>query len=553
MSVTPQLAERLLPHLHGVALDIVFSASNSFGRSSNAPSSALVRSKWSSLPAASAIDLARVITDTELLDTLSAKEKRKTVRLALVRNTHLHPVTRLYFFQEALRTDDWEMLTEASAKLPHDMLLAMWLEDEKLRRRAIRDRRLLDALMSSDNDELVLRVLEQSELNPFISHMLESDTDRTLALLERLGYDLGSKFAFRDVRVSPDASLESVRTLFRVSPIGYRSVLVRSFLSNHRGDLSFIEGVDPSLLVEAVRERARHSEEDIEVIVRNGLIPTLLASQSRQLPETMANTLMSAPLTPEDAALLALLHPDAEKGAGLIGDPALVVQTSRQRERFDARRWLIEVAPHLDLVTLVALFPMLSDVSGRDLALLARAVNTDIEALLDQLPPEAFNSVSGLPDQVDRHRYLERARALDTSCLRIAAVRLAELDTLCDELLEACLEVLVEIDHVEALGNLLIRVTPEHAARLLPRYRDQFVQVYLHDTRRRHRMEWIGCIINQLTPNTCWGDAYQLAEPSMTYLTERLGDDAETWQTVLGLYEDWCGTLDDLVIAARTL
>jgi hypothetical protein len=552
LSVTPSVATQLQPHLTGVALDLVFASAHEFNGKSQ-PSAALVRSKYSSLNAESATALVRVLTDTDLIDFVASKEKRKTVRTALACNPNLHPVTRLFLLQEGLRVADWDIIRATTDNMPSDMLLETWLGDPEIRSRYIRDRTVLAALLSTENLDLATRVLStaKSDNSYFITGLFEENTDRTMKLLDRIGYDLNS-LPFRDLKFSSDAGASVVTRILEISG-SYRQTLTRRLVETHTGDLAFFEFVDPKLLTLAIQASHRQSESDVEVIVRNGLVPELLNAALLRISSSTADTLMSVPLGVRDRALLALLHPDFTQAAKLVERPDIIIELLAENERIQPNRFVVGVSPYLPSETVYALLPAMVSISVMNLVELSRNMKVSVDTLLATFPPEVLLQIDSIPAHADRHQYLARARTLGNDHLCRTALSLSSETDLCNDMLRELVEILSTNNYQQNLSELLIRMDHELATELVPTYREHFVHAYLDSGRNRYRAEWVDLIIDEIRPSTGWAHLNHLTAPAVQYLTTLIGDDSALWETVLGLYENWTGTLDELVEASRNL
>ena len=134
MSVRREIAERLFITANKTAVDILFPYIREINyQPKNTPSGKEIISRWKSLPANTAINIAVAIKDPEILDALAEKEKRKTVRCAIARNKNLHPVTRFYYFQESLVNNDHDLRNAVLSSIGPDELL-FYMQDENVAR-----------------------------------------------------------------------------------------------------------------------------------------------------------------------------------------------------------------------------------------------------------------------------------------------------------------------------------------------------------------------------------------------------------------------------------
>ena len=564
MAVTSQLADRLLPYAVGPAIDVLFNDSDQCNiTAENQPSPGVVLKRWSTLTAASAIHLARNIKDVDLLDTLAAKEKRKTVRVALAGNAHVHPITRLYFLQEGLRANDWDLVSNALKLMDPDMLVGLSQCSDMNHR--LRSRDIAEALLKCQDRDVAVAALRNADnlrdRNTVIANMLGRSTDLALDILDAAEIKLDS-LDFSSFEGSADASSASLRRLLEASSGVDRFRYRSGFVSAYSGQLDKIEAVDPSLLSDAVNELRTVDENVVAIYARNGLTGALIKSLrfSVTITEQAAELLAVSLTSDEERASLAFSHPQPALAARLLTDTTIFVEKARSEGPLNYQRWLLKLVP---FISIEKFFEMLAvqdkpDLTGQWVNRFASTLEMPIGKFVDLIPDALLHHLSGLPDIDDANFYdtlLRRACAHSVDA-EVAVCTLILKNRYSQESIQTeAARLLIERGQVDVMGEWLHSASLECVQALLPENMDFIVKSYLEISRgNRWRLSWTGLIVESLTPESGWGSMQSNAlEGAMKFLNARIGDDAIVWGTVLNLFEGWTGTLDDLVTAARTL
>lgn len=147
--------EKLLSVATGPAVDLLFKKLSNFERGIlEPPSSGLVLDKWRKLSAESASTLATSLKDPDLIDSLLYREKRKTVRRAFASNRNLSRVSRLFLFQSALSSDDYDLAKETLSGFEVEEILIMLKEDSNINRFSNQDLLINSGLLDLSDERV---------------------------------------------------------------------------------------------------------------------------------------------------------------------------------------------------------------------------------------------------------------------------------------------------------------------------------------------------------------------------------------------------------------
>lgn len=558
MSVSETTAERLLPYAKGPALDLLFRRVRDGDiRMTDAPSSALVRERWTQLSASMAISIVKAITDTELLDYIAAREKRKTVRAVIVSNEHLHPVTRMYYLQEGLRGSDWDLIRGSLRHATSDELLGYIAGDSSLGDQ-VHSSAVASALLGSENLETVRAAVAKMSRGGFLSYvdyMFSQDSAKTFALLETLGMSTEGHH-FHRVFDKGSVSIELMRHLLATSGDTQRfSELIAYSLSN---DIEQLVQVNPEMLDLVETRRLELSVENAEVFIKNGKISRFLhhCRERGQVSEELGDLIGRSVTTEKDRVSIALLHPVDASAAALIGEYENFAATAKEFTRAnDYVRWVRRVAPHVGLPAVVELLRG-SNPATLNRALieaLAESFERSVDDIVASLPDEVLASVDSLPPVSDRLALMNRAAGIEGASQHIALCVL-DMEGNDPRVESVAINILIDNNNYPGVARWLKSASEEQVATLLP-HRAAFLAEAFKDRSVRRSASWCGLIIGSIAPVEGWGAmvSSDITSSAMKHLNALVGDDAKLWETVLGLFETWTGTLDSLVDAAKTL
>jgi hypothetical protein len=559
MAVAPTLARWLIPHASATARDVLFRAIEDYPDTNQAPSTELVMERWSEMNALSAINLAKATNDPTLLDFIAWKDKRKTVRLAVAGNTNLDQVTRLYFFQEARRNDDHDLLRAVINSMSPEELLSYYVNDESLQMR-IGLRTLPQALLGSEDAELVSRTIKTLERDSSVFHnMLSSNTDAALQLFDCNGIELKS-LSIRRWPASADASPESVRRILDILSPDRTGNAVEDFLSSRWITHDYIAQVDTKLYDTYISLINRVDVEDVNAAVKYGFTRKLFTAVDKGARLTNEATALMAGLitNDEERVSLAFASEDDAISASLIIEPKVFAETSTKINSDGYLRFVCRVAPYISAEKVYVLLNNRTrhNINGSRVASIAMLLGVNVNDLLERLPIESVYTLEHLPDGCDAHRYLDWITTKDPERGLIAATLVLKFND-CSELLRqrAFAMLLANPDH-PGVAQWILDGDDEIVKPFLITHRSTLVETFHKYSNKPHRVSWLPLVIDHLSPTGGWSTLLKgnvMIEAAMTHLNNRIGDNQATWEIVLSLLQDWTGTLDNLVDSANAL
>jgi hypothetical protein len=556
MTVARNIAERLISEAEGPALDILFASAVEIHRLRSAPSSELVWSRWSSLPAQTAIAVATVITDTELIDRIAAKEKRKTVRVALAENTNTHPITRLFYYQEGTRLNDWDLTRAAAGAmtlqeildyLPGAPTLARNLNDDKVARG------LLEQADVSRLHEM-RKLMDDYTFSQLLSRMLSIDPTVFLSLVEGSDFEL-KDISGRHVRQLGSVDTSTLRRLMTICDESFRSQLVTLF----DDDVTKLAEIDVTLLDEISSRRRYISKEYAEVFVTHGRTAKLFEPSGNSFEDDAIKYLLDVCTERSTKAKALLRHPEPHTVAELVEDIDYLVTVGLEYSGVRGTlQWIDEAAPGLgldktiDMLTLVAARSKDFSLGRSTVEQLASKLEVSADSFLAAVPDELLETVNSLPELVNLRTLFERAQGKPFE-QRIAAV-LITFDNLPDDLVNECVKILIAGNNHSAVKSWSTSKPIEKIRPIIDENRQLFAEYLQHD-KEIQRSDWAVELIDLIAPAGGWGSLRhgRLMAASMSYLGMTLGDDKKSWEAALVLYEGWTGTLSELVTAARSM
>jgi hypothetical protein len=554
MSTSSNTAARLIEYAPAPAVDLLFAKiGNESIRFRTAPSSHLVRERWSTVSADLAISLIGAITDPELLDFIAAKEKRKTVRSALVSNRHLHPVTRLYFLQEGLRARDWDLLHTVMGNMAASDQIEYISEDDTLNR-YIRNRNLGKALIEMKSDEELVRSLQTVDATRFnlVETMLAEDVDRAFRCFEAAGLSIeGHQLN----RCPNGATNEQIRTLIATS----RSRA--EFMTTVASELPIqrLIEIDPTLLDRLASARCDLTPENAELLISHGRLDVVLELvRQHRLDEDTAEILAAAVSDVADRLKISMVHPNDEHAAALVNDPAAFGAAATEISSRDFLRWVLRVAPFIGVDATVTLIDARRgdlDIDGSTFGKLLDIFGLSSDEFFDKLPDELLGHLSGFRALENPAKLLERVISLPAGVALNIALGLSApfRRDLATELLSA--KIIFAHGEDAHKGAWLESATRPALEAVLDEHGTMLTSLVMRYRRVTMREEWADLLMPLMAPKGGWGavNGSEMMKLAMATLASEIGDDTHLWETVLGLFHDWSGTLPELVSAARAL
>jgi hypothetical protein len=557
MSVSKNIAERLLAHAKGVAVDLLFPHAVHIEQAPGAqPSRDLIVQRWSSLPAASAAVMASSVTDADTLDMIAAKEKRKTVRMELASNENLHPVTRLFYIQEAARGNDHDLL-RASLKgmRPHELLGYIEAKDPVVRYARMEGvaRRIVE-----DDDVSTLQAyaekLDRREFTDFCGDMVQYRAVAALNLFERAGVMPKKLEISRYINVPTD-NIALWKTLYSIDPENIGPQILRAFCE----ETDRIAEIDPALVAQLLKQR-RYTIGTVRTLVANGHLDALIAEEPR-LDSESSDWLLQMCDDERVRTHIIVRHPEPARSVGHIRD--LTRYAAIAGDEIDTStglQWLTNAAETLGLQrTIEVLEGLLTSDKNRSIALrhdmlsnLAERLGCSNDQLISEIGDEPFARITTFPELQDPLPVLERAERLGRDLdLTIALCLIGHRNN--EEAVQVrAAEIVIRHNRFDELGNWLARSSAEQVQPVIMRHRALIAELTAAH-RELQRQPWAVTLIDSMVPKGGWGSVRSdnLLASAMDYLEAQIGPDIRVWEAVLVLFESWTGSLDELVTTAR--
>ncbi|MFM7088249.1 MAG: hypothetical protein ACKOW9_01805 [Candidatus Paceibacterota bacterium] len=557
MPSSPKKHPNLISYAEGVALDILFSkGGNVSAHFKAAPSSDLLRERWSKLTADLAISLATVITDQELIDEILLKEKRKTVLEALNRNQNMHSCSRLYLLQRAFVLDNFMRVRDIFVNFPLLEKLEMARDDKDLRR-YINTYNLAEEILQLEPQELERAFALAYEIDDdIVSGMIKVNGQVALDLITKHEIPLKNhNFASAP---SVDTPVETIRT-FLQNAGDRRSYAIR-VARDYRYDLKKLIEIDDAL-VDLLNDYEMNLE-NVTTLVSNGKIKNVIDRiiAKYQVDDEVADYLLSSGVDELTRCILAFRYSDPKRSAELMVNGTQLspcYQAAAQLLDRYSRRWLRDAAPFLtekQIIDALQLVPDALELDDTTLTHFANLAGKKIDDYLLNLPKEVFLRITSLPSEVNFEKILLHMAKDHEAYDKVIylALRHSEIP---DSVKHAVASHVLRSEDQTRIQNWLSRSDLATIEEALKNHRSTITRNIFK--LRPHNIPdgVIDLVISDLIPNTNWGMVTQhdILSAVMNRLKNLIGSEDHLWETVLALFPTWTGSVDALVQAARDL
>lgn len=559
--VAPATAQRLLAHVRGQALDILFKDVRDIPRGlSSIPSSDLIRSRWSSLSASAAAQLAATIDDTDLLDYLADREKRITVRRELAGNRNLSEATRLYFLQEGLRLHDREVIAEALCKFSPTVLLVMLSQDEALRRYS-NDRLLGNQIADSGDSSLLIAIDEafgRSYLESLLVNMVSNNPTSTLKLIAECGLEgLRLRHAYRRINLADD-DVENHRLLLTlIDDPEYRKDLALSFAEQPKE----LAAISPELLPLMLTGKTKIDDLMVAVFSEHDMSAYLLANDNPQFATAeAADELYALARTEMERHRVIAAHPDYTRAVSLIDDDqALADNLQEILGGSRAVDWCLSHAAAFGIDRMWSLVGRLHEVtlSERSLTSLATSLAMTNDDVIDTVPVNLMARARSLPT-FERHQNLLARVSSDDEAHRTTATALLAMNGVKAQTALEAVRYLLAAGGPQVLGVLaewLRRADEAPEIRSFLKEDPDIINALIKENPRLLSSDWAVGMVDVLTPPYGWGSVSndRVIAAAMEHLHGLVGDERPVWESILTLWDQWSGSLASLAETSRRM
>lgn len=557
MPSTPRKHPNLISYATGTALDILFNKGGTVGVNfKSAPSSNLIRERWSKLSADLAISLAEVITDQILLDEIVAKEKRKTVLEALNRNKNLNSVTRLYLFQKSLSAESSIRTRDVYVNFPLLEKLEMAKNDSSLHR-FINTYQLADEILRLDGDEIEKAFKLAYEIDQdVLNGLLKNNGSLAIILAEKCGISL------RNHRLTTTPSLDTPNELIRflVNNAADKRSYATRIARNYRDDLKTLLEIDDALI--DLNSDYMLSIENIKILQQYGRINNIIEKihNKYRLDDDAAEYLITNGIDELTKCLLAFRLSDPKRSAELLtygNDLATGFQAAAQILERENRRWLRETAPFLSenqIVQALTLVPNLIELDYDTIQNFSDILKIEPADFVIKLPKEVFVKITSLPENTDCEKILSYTSG-DQDLYDRAINLVLRYKDIPDNVKSQVADYILRSDDQQRIQNWLVKADLDTITQMLTKHRNSITRNVLKIRPHNLAEGLLHLVISDLKPSTNWGSVTQndVLNAVMSRLNHLVGDDHHLWETVLGLYPTWSGSIDELVQASKNL
>ena len=423
-------AERLIPYAKGKALDILFSRTSTFDYGINAaPGSEIVKCKWFTLSSDDACAVVEVITDSDLLDWILLKERRKSVRKEIAKNKHLHPVSRLFLLQSANILGDNELAVRALRGFVANVMIEMYLSDPMI---SFDIQDLAEKLIVMQDVNLTLRVGEKA--GEILYHIITREN-----ILFGLKVAEAAKIPISNLLKS--SNLRYPLTNLELSTTNLHSILTS--LGEEKGipfvagligdDIEKMFNVEPKIAAYSLNRLDNISADVARFCIDRGLLTTLRLGEAVLSDEALA-LIIEADAWREKPTML-LNHPDKNRVLEIIGtDLADALKESVGYGSGNAAgEWLASVANRFEPKELWEIVDHSGIIAN---ARFVRALHSDTDkaSLYRALPEKLFLLVEDLPKGIDLSDLLKRSYNLEieirqhVTLLILGAIKTCEVE-----------------------------------------------------------------------------------------------------------------------------
>ena len=562
MSVRREIAERLFITANKTSVDILFPYIKEINyQPRNTPSPKELINRWKSLPANTAINIALAIKDPETLDLLAEREKRKTVRCAIARNKNLHPVTRFYYFQESLISNDHDLRNAAMSSIGAEELL-FYMQDPEI---SINYRKI-SSILSDVIDNLDYKVIAKYKANlsddkfdSIANALLSKNADTALEI-----FDL-CKISIDNLKISPNNGritsndINTWRKLYKIDKDGVRE----SLLSYYRDDVKKLAEIDEKLIMSILGNHS-YDLNSVKILAEYNLLDNLM-DENPKLSEDAIKFIIEQPIDLKYKSKAIVLCDDYEYSLGKIENFDLFSESLSLHERPQrVFSWISNAAKQLGKERCINLINSLAkndskgniELTFRSITNLSMELGIKKSEFITMLSKDSINKISSFPQFEDVEEVILKIKeSANESVYKRLAISILENDfngksKYTDELLELA----IKAHEFDIIFSWLSKISIEDAKNYVSNYKDIFAKEILN-SRESDRAIWLSEVVDIIRPTSGWGAVRgsSITSAAMDYLDTNMGNEKAHWESALCLYESWTGTLPELIKVSKQL
>ena len=560
--ISKNTANNFLSVAKGNDIDFFFKAASEInGKLKQQPTSEQIWARWSQFSSENLLSLIPNITDSELLDKILIKEKRKTVLRVTATNINLSLVSRMYLYQHSFTSDDNELRNLVLQFMEADFYIALAIEDSALSNH--RNTNLtFSKLAEVSSEDLVKKYFSvngMEHLSVFATHNMRLANKIAKELDYQKSNDSNTLRYGRKGSQICEPTVEDYREFLSI----FSSPDAISYVVNRCDeDLKLLAHIDSNLLKEYFRQKQEFTLEDVELAESYKLIPDLAkiahATDSIEAAEGLIKL-----AGPVNCRKLILNHPDRSKALEwFMANYEDMIQPFEQ-SNYKVTQFADEFCKELGLDSFWEIYDKFSEqnLSGSTLENLNKNGYTYAQ-ILELMPLKFVSKIKHFPSNFDYSALYARYSEIEEQRVKVAFLEII-LENIVprysdDHYKEEALVLklipnLYEVGAKDTILNLLYRRNiNDNASKMIydiirqdPEMLENSVKNFSYRS-----SESLKGIIDIIAPNQGWGSMLRsrdITEAIYDYLAINLGEDQSKWETAFTVFDDWKGTLPELI------
>lgn len=555
-------AERFLPVADGDVVDFFLKKSSYIpSKLTSSPSEKAVMDVWQKLSADDLISLVRSINDANILDKVLVKEKRKTILRAIAENENLSQISRFYLYQLSIKFKDNELKESSLRYMDSRFLVESAINDSEFYNN-IRINIFIDKLAHLGDVEISKKYFSKYGTE-YLWRVATLNMELGVKLATELNYqhseDNYSRYSIRNINREEIISRDYLKEYLNYFPSDASRSIVIELLDEKSDEIA---KVSKDLLKYHIKNARYLSLEDILVAEKFDLIEELYNNQRIPDSEEAIDKLISL-IGVERSGYLIIQHPNQEKSLAYFTKNYDSVIKNYKGSTNTLFRYVEE---HINEIGIANFWKIAElnfqgeNLNGILTRLTKRGVNP--QSLVEEIPTSLISKVRNLPSEINMELLYERAinsddlnevksnliiildtiipryEDIDPNNVNVIKLIFSQLHKL------GMQKELVEYFQREGLNSEVREFVSE-----IIRTNPDVLESLIKNGSRINYSSFIN-LIDIISPEHGWSSMLrheEVVESIFTYLKKNLGRDLNKWETAFTLFDDWRGTLPQLV------
>ena len=560
--ISKNTANNFLSVAQGDNIDFFFKAASEIhGQLKQQPTSEQIWARWNQFSSENLLSLIPNISDSDLLDKILIKEKRKTVLRTIAANSNLSLVSRMYLYQHSFTSDDYELRNLVLQFMEADFYIALALEDSSLSNH--RNTNLtFSKLAEVSSEELVKQyftVNGTEHLSVFATHNMGLANKIAKELDYQKSSDGNTLRYGRKGNQIKEPTVDEYREFLSI----FSSPEAVSYVVNRcDGDLKLLAHIDSNLLKEYFKQKSDFTLEDVELAETYNLIPDLAkishSTDSMEAAERLINL-----AGPTNCRKLILNHPDRRKAIEWFKANYQEMLMPLEQNSYKVTQFADEFCEELGLESFWEIYDKFNEqnLSGATLELLNKN-GFSYPMIIKAMPLRFVSKIKHFPNSFDYSALYSRYNEIEEHRVKVSFLetilenivpRYGDDPYKEEDLVLNLIPDLYEVGAKDTILNLLYRRNINDKASTLiyniirndPEMLENSVKNFSYRS-----SESLKGIIDLIAPKQGWGSMLRsrdITETIYDYLAIHLGDDQSKWETAFTVFDDWKGTLPELI------